>query len=765
MPAAENCKNFLSACTGGGIYDKLKHNCTGVRGMKLRILVALLCMIQGTAFGASRDSDARVGVNRMSAAGARAPNVSANLGTASSASAAVSPTMTVTPSNATADTSESDADTVSDADEDDADDVADASVPAKPVSSDDCREKYRACMDEFCLLDESEGYRCACSANINKSKSLIQEIQKIQDEADKLYTEGVERESLGAKAKLVFGESAAAKKSSRASGLSFSQWLNSGTDDDDDSVGADEDIGEGLYSMAAEFCADELKSCGTKADMEEMLYARQIVADCKSFDTYLADQKLNATANKRTAEAAVRQARLEMLDTTNKYNRGECLLAYKSCIADKGGCGANFENCLDADLLGRRANACENVLDQCMAVRDYVIKDWADESESILVDAAKYADKNARVTCLARIQVCLEDGCSTETNSACLTDVKVAAGICPVISECEEMIPGIQSAINDKLRYLRTRFCQNDVDKCLRGKCGENFTAPECVGKKPSEIVELCPQDMFPSCKGENQFDIIVQSTLLQMDYQMMQGCLNYFGEQLGKVCGTDMSCLPSDDTVMSLTTIPDSEEDLSALRVRVRDNSQSAVDEFFKQFEKDITVAACADSKKPAGRRSLGDSVFNSAKMIAYIGAENRAMRELETKIAELSRKQDLESAKQNCLNTYKVEDPKEREEKKDKNYSYIRSVSFEPSLRNCHVCRMQQVCETGGISKGTAGLKGMAGGLAAGASAGTMVSAGWGTAIGGVVGAVGGLLGGRSAGGKQEFCQEIESCEDVNM
>ena len=97
--------------------------------------------------------------------------------------------------------------------------------------------------------------------------------------------------------------------------------------------------------------------------------------------------------------------------------------------------------------------------------------------------------------------------------------------------------------------------------------------------------------------------------------------------------------------------------------------------------------------------------------------------------------------------------------------NYSYIRSVSFEPSTRNCHVCRMQQVCEEGGESKASAALKAAAGGLSAGASAGTMINAGWGTAIGGVVGAVGaGVLGGMS-GGKKEFCQEIESCEDINM
>ena len=94
-----------------------------------------------------------------------------------------------------------------------------------------------------------------------------------------------------------------------------------------------------------------------------------------------------------------------------------------------------------------------------------------------------------------------------------------------------------------------------------------------------------------------------------------------------------------------------------------------------------------------------------------------------------------------------------------------YIKSASFEPKLRNCHVCRMQQVCEEGGESKATSALKAAAGGLSAGAAMGTQISAGWGTAIGGVVGAVGAGVMGALSGGKKEFCQEIESCEDINM
>ena len=726
--------------------------------MNLRLYTVLFALLPGIAMGAVRGDASRVGVSRAPAAGARAPAVTKKASTNKKTTNAskVAPVKTVAESVAEEEYIEPEIEEI-------AEEVVDVAKETATSKNENCRDAYRACMDEFCLLDESEGYRCACSDNINASKSLIQEIQKIQAEADKLYTEGVERENLGAKAKLVFGESAAAKKSSRASGLSFADWLNGGGSGDED-LAADEDIGDGLYSMASEFCAAELEACGDKADMEEMLYSRQITSDCKAFSSYLADQKLNVEANKRTAESAVRQARLAMLDTTNKYNRGECLLAYRACIADKGGCGTNFENCLDSGLLTRRAYACEGVLDQCLAVRDDVLKDWEAESESILADAVKFADKYRRQTCLAQIQLCLEDGCSTSTNAACLSDVNVAAGVCPIIDECNDMIPGLKTVVNDKLGYLRTQFCQNDIDACLRDRCGENFTAPECVGKTPAQIVEMCPQDMFPSCKNETQYDVIVSAAVLQMDYQMMQGCVNHFSEQLGRVCGTDMSCLPANSYVASLVDWPTTKAQKDEYREKAVEVAMTEVEEFFKRFENEKTVAACLDFAKPQGRKKLGDNVFNTAKMIAEISAENRAIRELDAKLLELGRKAGLSSGREECLTVYQVESPGGRSAE-DKNYSYISSVAFEPATCSCRVCRTQRTCEVGGESKAAAALKAASGGLTAGASMGTMVSPGWGTAIGGVVGAVGmGVMGGL-AGGEKEFCQEMESCEDVSV
>ena len=147
--------------------------------MKIRILAALLVLVPGVSFAAVRDGNARVGVQRVSMAGARAPNIT----TASGGNVNGNPTMSSKVSSVAVEV----ADEVDAAEEI----VVSEEVGSAAPKNGNCREAYRACMDEFCLLDESEGYRCACSSNINQSKDLIQEIQKIQEEADKLYTEGV----------------------------------------------------------------------------------------------------------------------------------------------------------------------------------------------------------------------------------------------------------------------------------------------------------------------------------------------------------------------------------------------------------------------------------------------------------------------------------------------------------------------------------------------------------------------------------------------
>ena len=386
--------------------------------MNIRIFALILALVPGIAISAPRSTSARIGVGRGGGqAAARMPTM-ATLSTGINASQNISK-----PSIKN--------DTVEDTEKD----KEDKPAVENPAPSTNCRDAYRECMDQFCLLDESEGYRCACSDSIDASKPVLQEIQKIQDEASKLYTEGVEMEKLGAKAKLVF------KQDEKDGSDLFYNWLyGDGEQDleaDTGDLAEDEQIGDALFEMASGYCAAELDACGDRADMEETLYKRQIVADCKTFSAYLEDQKRLAKENLSIAEAAVREARLSMIDITNKYNRIECFNVLKACVQDQGGCGTNFENCLSKDILKRRATACESVYDNCMSVATEVRQDWDDEVDEILADAKKNATNYRRQNCISKMKVCLEDNCAISSSAMCLTDKNVALEICKPENVCE----------------------------------------------------------------------------------------------------------------------------------------------------------------------------------------------------------------------------------------------------------------------------------------------------------------------------------------
>jgi len=628
-------------------------------------------------------------------------------------------------------------------------------------------DDFDDCMDQFCLFDESEGDRCPCSDNILQSKSLIRRIQETQTRAEGLFGEGVERERLGAQAVLVFGGGTRA----RNRGIDLSMWLNA---DDGHRLDDDHMLGQSLFNRARSLCATRLAACGDDANMRLFAYERKIANDCRAFTQFLGRQQRVADQNVAAAERAVRAARLEMLDTTNRFNRGECLIALRSCVAEKGGCGDNFENCLERSLLERRTHACENILDQCMAVRREVQRDWEDEMRDVLANAVRYADRFQRQTCLSRIEACLEDHCAVGTNDACLNDVRVAAGICPVINDCNQKIPGITNFINNRLGFLRIRFCQNDIEACFRDRCGVDYTAPECVGRSVQEIAALCPQNLFPSCNNLEQFDVLVSSVFLQMDFALMQGCINQFSETLGRICGTDMSCIPEDPAITNLSSVAEAEEllrlDPETGQPRWRNFVYDEVERFFAELERDSTIGACADTRNERTRRqdrnSLGTSIFNTAKMMGRIEAENRQYRALTSRLRELARQADLDEARKACeLLGGQRGTGMTRNGRAMGGAASLSTAVFEPSLRNCRVCRFQRVCEVGGESARDAALKGVAGGAAAGASMGTMVTPGWGTVIGGAVGALGGGLGLGLSARQEEFCQEIESCQDINM
>jgi hypothetical protein len=630
----------------------------------------------------------------------------------------------------------------------------------------DCRTAYRDCMDQFCLLDESEGARCACTDNINASKSKIQEIQTIQDAAEKLYSEGVEREKYGAAASKVFTDTSDVQSNR------FANWLNLETEDSVEySLDADAQIGDALYQMASEQCAPVLATCGATAEMEELLYSRQITADCRAFGQYLDGQKRNAEQNKAAAELAVRTARAEMLDTTNKYNRGQCLLAFKSCVSYSAGCGANFENCMDKDLLERRAHTCDNILDECMAVRSDVLRDWAAEigdankHGTILWQAAEFERTNKPLSCRSKSTACLEEGCSKSTNTMCLTDINIAAGICPIIDDCDAIVPGFKDAYKDEMRALSMRFCENDLTACFTEKCGKNMNDPVCLNQ---DVRALCRKENMPSCKGYSDTDFLnlANFTVVKLKDAQAVMCINYIEETLGRSgCGTEMDCIPVDAQIASLTDVP---ADAAAFRASLISNTDAAVDKFFDDMlAESMRIAAC-DTATSGGKKNAG-SIFGEAKLLGKIAANQRVERAYQAKLDEISRTKSLEEARVRCDQIYADAVAQNSAHSRDENKegSWTTAYSFEPSLRNCQLTRFEKVCETAGTTRAGTMTKNIAGLGATGVSAGVGFGP-WGAAIGGAAGILGGVATGlmNAKNAEQMVCHEIGPIyEDRNI
>ncbi|MCL2538527.1 MAG: hypothetical protein FWF34_01070 [Alphaproteobacteria bacterium] len=707
--------------------------------------VILLC---GVAHGAERSEDAHAPTRAtavranasQTAARQRAPSMVAGLGGGGGGGPSVQPFVPVAPAPATPMEKAI---------------IAISAGTPEPTpaagSSNNCRTEFRDCMDQFCLMDSTEGERCACSDNINQSKPLIKEINDIMTRASRAANEGVERERYGAHADWAFGTGQKAK----SRGIDFMAWIGGGSSA---ALDADEEIGRNLYQMARASCASRLEACGPDARMEEILYERLITNDCRAFNAFLGEQKKIAESNLALAERQVRAARWEMRDVTNRFNAGECLVAFESCVSNKGGCGDNFENCLDAGLLSMRARACDNILDQCLASRSYVTERWEERTVTILREAAAFAERDKRGSCLLRIDACLEDSCRIGTRADCLSNINVAAGICPIINECETLVPGMKNIVSGNLGFIRSRFCQNDVTKCLQDKCGIDYSNPACIGEQAVGIAAMCPQEMFPSCANNDDFDTILASALWQVDSQLTDGCINYFADVLNRTCGADMvSCISINPAIETALTMDDLNRLITAGRDGVspiRMFARTESDQLFKQLESDPTVKRCVGN--------AGKNVNVIAKSIAVIQAEDRLKRAWAARKAELSRAMSVADARKNCDEVFNARRAgnSSHAQSENKPGTWVTTHVFEEALRNCKICTVQKVCARGGTNN--SGL-GSAGAMAAGGAGAGMVAGPWGALIGGAVGGVVGLIGGKSKA--QMVCQEIESCDNTNM
>ena len=483
-----------------------------------------------------------------------------------------------------------------------------------------CYGAYFGCMDQFCITDNASGGACNCSDDIVGYNDELAAIQDILDEANRLNTEEVERVKAGADADIIFtgerrydedgnildqGELSEAEEKEKKRADLLSLWNTSIDDSDDDlwgtSTGANiaDMVGRELYDAANQLCVNQVpESCSGDIAFLQQLYSRQITSDCLGYKNSLAQQRAKAENELASAESAVRNALQESFESANKYDLGQCMVEFKKCMQTADACGENWENCVATiamenmqnnaavstagttvdtvdtyditastmEMLSAKRPICENVLDQCVAVRDQVWPNFLRESAPTIKVAESQAESKFRQSCLTSISECIQTACRDDiagkgvaTMDACLSRPEMARSFCKVeIDPCERMEPLIWGYVEDKLAAMRVDACTQEVKDCFTAdtRCGPNFE--NCIGMDYDYIHDICPIDSLVVCKANNpgfsmdDLDDMLMGLYLNIDNSMMDQCQNLVDQKMAEICGSTTDCnrFASDDTI-----------------------------------------------------------------------------------------------------------------------------------------------------------------------------------------------------------------------
>ncbi len=494
-----------------------------------------------------------------------------------------------------------------------------AKTEAKGLYDQECYDIYYGCMDQFCITDNESGGSCACSDLSIKYDKEFEEIKELLSKAEHISTVEVEKVKLGANADIVFTGTreydedgnlkeiedigkGTEREQRRAEMLAL--WDNMYDDEDDEdvfesAVDFSSLKGANLYAAAEELCLEQIPDeCSGDISLIRNLYSRRITSDCKGYENSLAQKKAEAELAVANAEGDVRQALKESFDAANKYDLGQCMVQFKKCMQTEDACGDNWENCVSTiarenmqnevadstagtkvvtidtyeftpstmEILSNKRIICENVLSNCVAVRDMVWPAFLKEAAPTLKLAEMQAESNFRQSCLTDISTCVQKACKDDivgkgkdTMDACLSRPDMVRSFCKVeIDPCERMEPLIWGYVKDKLAAMRVDACTQEVKDCFTAetRCGENFE--NCIGMDYDYIHDICPIDSLVVCKANNpgfsmdDLDSMLMGLYLNIDNAAMEQCQNLVDAKMQEVCGSTTDCnrFASDNTM-----------------------------------------------------------------------------------------------------------------------------------------------------------------------------------------------------------------------
>ncbi len=493
-----------------------------------------------------------------------------------------------------------------------------AKSDASGLYDQECFDAYYGCMDQFCIVDNDAGGTCGCSDLIVGYNKQLQEIQDLLVEAERVATVEVERVKAGAQEDIIFAgerkydengniisskELSESEKKAKDKQDLLALWDTSfdeeEEEEEEDIVDISEMVGAELFASAEEICLEQVpESCSGDMKLLRSMYSRQITSDCKGLENSIATKKAEADAAMAAAESDVRLALKESFEDANKYDLGQCMVNFKKCMQTDDACGKNWENCVSVvaaenmqnnktqstagttvdvvdivditastmEILNSKRIICENVLEQCVKVRDMVWPAFLREAAPTIKVAEASAESKFRQSCLSDISNCIQKACKddivgkgVDTMDACLARPDMARSFCKVeIDPCERMEPMIWDYVTDKLAAMRVDACTEEVKACFtaENRCGENFK--NCVGMDYDYIHDICPIDSLVVCKQGNpafsmdDLDSMLMGLYLNIDNAALDNCQALVDAKMAEICGSTTDCnkFAADDTI-----------------------------------------------------------------------------------------------------------------------------------------------------------------------------------------------------------------------
>lgn len=452
-------------------------------------------------------------------------------------------------------------------------------VATSTATSNSCQDKYDACMDSGCIVDNDSGGRCQCSNQIKDLNIKLNQIKKDFEKSSELSGNVIDK----------------IKSPDAVNELFAQSGFEDDEESDDDADFSSNEIGDKLRVTMHDICIKQIPECQSQLNLIKNMYVQKIKSDCAAFENALQEQGRTGRANLAAAQKSVRDAALEKYNETNKYNLGQCVIEFTKCMQVDAGCGNDFTGCVDTvgkenmlfssvknvaitgentsvmiasstmNMLESKKIICEHVTKNCTKVKDDVWGAFLRNSAAQIKFAESKSESNIRTSCLNNISDCFVNACKDTIDGsvsydACLTRPEMVKSFCRVeLEPCLNATGGtydkpeestLWPSVLAKLSAMRVDSCTAEIKQCMQSadRCGSDYS--QCIGLDTNIIMRMCPYDKLTGCQkvygkeniqGEAVYDVvaqIVEGVILNIDNEMLKTCESAVDNAMIKVCG-----------------------------------------------------------------------------------------------------------------------------------------------------------------------------------------------------------------------------------